>query len=313
MKPELLVVADSRPLVEEQLGRDFVLHFYHTAADREALLAEVAPRIRGIVTKGEVGASKALMDRLPALEIVACFGVGIDAIDQDACRARGVPITNTPDVLTEEVADMGLMLMLAVMRKLRPADLYVRSGRWAKEGPFELATSPRGKTMGILGLGRIGKAVARRAEVLGMQVRYHGRKRQEVAYPYEPDMVALARASDVLVLCSPGGAPTRHLVNAAVLDALGPEGFLVNVARGTVVDEAALVRALAEKKIAGAALDVFEFEPEVTPALLEFENVITSPHQASATVETRDAMGQLVVDNVRAHFSGRPLVTPWPL
>jgi lactate dehydrogenase-like 2-hydroxyacid dehydrogenase len=310
MKPDVLVVYPNRPGAMAQLEAAYTLHHLWRAEDRERLLAEVGPRVRAIVTTGERGASAELIGRLPALEIVACFGVGIDAIDRAACAARAIPITNTPDVLTDDVADMALALILAVLRRIVQGDRYVRAGSWQK-GPMPLTTCARGKTLGVLGLGRIGKALAHRAEALGMKVAYHGRRpHPEVAYAYHASLVELARASDVLALTCPGGAETRGLVDAAVLEALGPEGYLVNVARGSVCDEPALVEALVGRRIAGAGLDVFAKEPNVPEALLGLDNVVLQPHAASATVETRDAMAQLVVDNLAAHFAGRPLVTP---
>jgi lactate dehydrogenase-like 2-hydroxyacid dehydrogenase len=310
MKPDVLVVFPNRPKAMAELEEHYTVHHLWRADDPERLLAEIAPRVRAIVTTGEKGASAALIDRLPALEIVACFGVGIDAIDRAACARRNVPITNTPDVLTEDVADMGLALLLAALRGICRGDRWVREGRW-KQGPMPLSTRIGGKRLGILGLGRIGKALARRAEALGMGIAYHGRHRQEgVAYPFYDDLRTLAREVDVLALTCPGGAETRGLVDAAVLDALGPEGWLVNVARGSVCDEPALVRALTEGRIAGAALDVFAEEPNVPEALLGLDNVVLQPHAASATTETRDAMAQLVVENLAAHFAGKPLLTP---
>ena len=311
MKPDVLVVWPNRPKAMAELESAYTLHHLWQAADREALLAEVGPRVRAIVTTGERGASAELIDRLPALEVVACFGVGYDGIDQEACRRRGVPITNTPDVLTEDVADMGLALTLCVLRRIVEGDRWVRAGRWVKEGAMPLGSTPRGKRMGIVGLGRIGKALARRAEAIGMRVAYHGRQPQpDVAYPHHPDLAALARESDVLAVCTPGGSATRGLVGREVLAALPPSALLVNIARGTVVDEAALVEALTSGRLAGAGLDVFADEPNVPEALLKLDNVVLTPHAASATVETRDAMAQLVVDNLAAHFGGRPLVTP---
>jgi lactate dehydrogenase-like 2-hydroxyacid dehydrogenase len=310
MRPDVLVVYPNRPGAMAQLEAAYTLHHLWQVEDPERLVAEVGPRVRAIVTTGERGASAELIGRLPALEIVACFGVGIDAIDRAACAARGIPITNTPDVLTDDVADMGLALMLAVLRRLVEGDRYVRAGSW-RNGPMALATCARGKTLGILGLGRIGKALARRAEALGMAIAYYGRRPQpEVAYAYHASLVDLARASDVLALTCPGGAETRGLVDAAVLEALGPEGYLVNVARGSVCDEPALVEALVHRRIAGAGLDVFASEPNVPEALLGLDHVVLQPHAASATAETRDAMAQLVVDNLAAHFAGRPLPTP---
>ena len=313
MKPDVLVVWPNRPGAMAELERAYALHHLWRADDKERLLAEVAPKIRAVVTTGERGATADLIGRLPALEVVACFGVGTDAIDRAACSARGVPVTNTPDVLTEDVADMGLALMLAVLRRLVEGDRWVREGRWARDGSMPLGTTPRGKRLGILGLGRIGKALARRGELLGMTVAYHGRSRQaDVAYAYHPTLVDLARGCDVLALCTPGGAETRGIVNAEVLAALGPTGVLVNIARGSVVDEPALVDALVNRTIAGAGLDVFAGEPRVPEALLGLDHVVLQPHAASATNETRDAMAKLVVDNLAAHFAGRPLLTPVP-
>ncbi|MDX6751654.1 2-hydroxyacid dehydrogenase [Geminicoccaceae bacterium 1502E] len=312
MKPDVLVVWPNRPRHMALLESRYALHHLYREEDPERLLAEVGPRVRALVTTGEKGASAGLIGRLPSLEIVACFGVGIDAIDQEACGRRNIPITNTPDVLTEDVADMGLALMLAVMRRIPFGDRWVREGRWRSEGTMPLTTSPRGRTLGILGLGRIGRALARRGEALGMKIAYHGRRRQaDVAWPFYPDLVEMARRADVLALCCPGGEATRGIVTAEVIEALGPEGFLVNVARGSVVDEPALVKALGEGRIAGAGLDVFADEPNVPETLLGMENVVLQPHAASATVSTRDAMAQLVVDNLEAHFAGRPLLTPF--
>ncbi len=311
MKPDVLVVWPNRPKAMAELEFAYTLHHLWQAPDREALLAEVGPRVRAIVTTGERGASAKLIDRLPALEIAACFGVGYDGIDQEACRRRGIPITNTPDVLTEDVADMGLALTLCVMRRIVEGDRWVRAGRWVKEGAMPLGSTPRGKRMGIVGLGRIGKALARRAEAIGMRVAYHGRQPQpDVTYPHHADPVSLARESDVLAVCTPGGAATRGLISREALAALPPSAVLINIARGTVVDEAALVEALTSGRLAGAGLDVFADEPNVPEALLKLDNVVLTPHAASATVETRDAMAQLVVDNLAAHFAGKPLVTP---
>ena len=311
MTIDVLVVFPNRPKAMAQLEAAYTLHHLWQAKDPEKLLDEVGPRIRAAVSTGEKGLTATQIARLPKLEIVSCFGVGIDAIDRKACAARNIPITNTPDVLTDEVADMGLVLLLSLLRNIPGGDRYVRSGQWLK-GAMPLTTCARGKKLGILGLGRIGKALARRAEVIGMQVAYHGRVRQaDVAYPYVDSLVALAKDSDVLALCCPGGAETRGLVDAAVLEALGPEGYLVNVARGSVCDEPAVVDALVNRKIKAAALDVFAAEPQVPEALLGLDNVILQPHAASATVETRDAMAQLVVDNLAAHFAGKPLLTPF--
>jgi lactate dehydrogenase-like 2-hydroxyacid dehydrogenase len=295
------------------LEEAYTLHRLDQAEDPDALVAEVGPAVRAIVSTGEKRASRSLIERCPSLEIVACFGVGIDAIDQAACAERGIPITNTPDVLTEEVADMGLGLMLAILRRIPQGDRWVREGRWKSEGSMPLTATAHGRAVGIVGLGRIGKAFAKRAEVLGMRVAYHGRKKQDrEPYQYYPDLAAMAHDVDVLVLTCPGGEATRGIVDARVIEALGPEGYLVNVARGSVVEEPALVDALVGGRLAGAALDVFADEPNVPEPLLALDHVVLQPHAASATVETREKMAQLVVDNLAAHFAGQPLLTPVP-
>ena len=309
-KQEILIVAPIRPKAMAALEETYICHHYYKAQDGEALLADVGQRITGAVSIGEYGVSAAQMDKMPNLEIISCFGVGVDAIDLPAARERSVIVTNTPDILSEEVADMGIALILMTMRNMIQADGYVRNGRWPAEGPFPLGHTPRGKRLGILGLGRIGMELARRAEVLGMSVSYHNRSDKGVAYTHVDDLVELARQSDVLALCCPGGPATHGLVNAAVLEALGHDGYLVNIARGSVVDESALVDALQQGKIAGAGLDVFAREPHVPDALRQMTNVVLQPHMASGTVETRDAMAQLVVDNLAAHFSGKKVLTP---
>ncbi len=311
-KPDVLVLWPSRPKQMAILEERYRLHHLYKAPDKAALLAEVGPRVQAIVASGEVGPDRAMIEACPKLEIVACYGVGVDAIDRVACAERGIPVTNTPEVLTEDVADMALMLLLMLLRDAIAADAHVRTGRWAREGVFHMTRCPRGLSVGIVGLGRIGKAIARRLEAIGMQIGgYHGRNAQPgVPYRHHPNLLELARDVDVLILSCPGGAATRGIVNAAVLDALGPEGRLVNVARGSVVDEPALIEALEQKRIAGAALDVFADEPRVPERLRRLDNVVLSPHAASGTFETRDKMAQLVVDNLEAHFAGRPLLTP---
>lgn len=305
------MVAPMFPAAIEALERDFTAHKLWLAPDRDALVADVAPRVRGMTTTGMVGAKAALIDALPRLEIIACFGVGYDAIDVAAARRRGVIVTNTPHVLTDCVADLAMSLLLASARRVCEAERYVRAGKWP-QGPFPLATKVGGKVCGIVGLGRIGRAVAERAEAFGMTIAWHGPRRKDVPWPYHADLVGLARASDFLVVTATGGAETFHLIDEKVLTALGPEGTLVNVARGSVVDEPALIRALQDKRLGAAALDVFEHEPRIPDALLSMENVVLLPHLGSATRETRGAMGKLVVDNLRAHFAGKPVLTPVP-
>lgn len=307
-KPVVLVVWPNRPKAMAELENAYRLVHLWQASNPEALLEAEGPEVRAIVTTGERGASAALINRLPRLEIAACFGVGYDGIDVAACKARGIKITNTPDVLSRDVADMGLGLILMTLRQMALADRFVRAGKWL-EGTLPLGTCLAGKRLGILGLGRIGTELARRGEVVGMAVGYHSRSRKDVAYPYFDTLIGLARWADVLAVIVPGGGETRHLVNAEVLEALGPNGWLINIARGSVVDEAALVEALQEGRVKGAGLDVFADEPHVPEALLAMDNVVLQPHMASATEETRDAMAALVVANLKAHFAGAPLVT----
>ncbi|TWB56665.1 2-hydroxyacid dehydrogenase [Nitrospirillum viridazoti] len=309
---DLLMPAPMMPFIMERLGQAFHVHKLWLAADAQALLAEVAPRVRAIAAAGGAAITADLMRRLPRLECVSGFGVGYDSIDARWAGTHGITVTNTPDVLTEEVADTALALTLMAVRRLPQAERYLRAGRWL-EKPFPLASSLRGRTAGILGLGRIGKAIARRFAACGVPVHYHGRHRQaDMDLPYHATLVDLARAVDVLVVVTPGGAETRNLVDAAVLKALGPDGILVNIARGTVVDEQALVAALRDGTILGAGLDVFAHEPQVPQALLDLDNAVLLPHVGSATTHTRQAMGQLVVDNLVAWAQGRPVLTPVP-
>lgn len=309
-KPSVLVVWPNRPRAMAELDAAYRLVHLWQASSPEELIDSEGPEIRAIVSTGERGVSAALIDRLPRLEIVACFGVGYDGIDVEACRGRGIRVTNTPDVLSRDVADMGLGLILMTLRRMAEADRFVRRGAWLK-GAHPLGTCLAGKKLGIVGLGRIGLELARRAEVVGMLPGYHNRQRRsDVDLPYFATAADLARWADVLVLACPGGAATRHLVDAAVLEVLGPDGWLINIARGSVVDEAALIAALEQGRIRGAGLDVFADEPRVPDALLAMENVVLQPHNASATEETRDAMAALVVANLAAHFAGRELVTP---
>ncbi|HMG51711.1 MAG TPA: 2-hydroxyacid dehydrogenase [Inquilinus sp.] len=307
-KPVVLALAGLMPGPFAELEANCTVHRLWEAADKEALIARVAPEIRGIVTGP--GVSAELMDRFPALEIIGNFGVGYDKVDVGHAKTRGVRVTNTPGVLDDEVADLGLLLMLATARRLCVGDRFVRAGKWT-QGGLPLARSLRGKRLGVVGMGRIGQAVAERAQVFGLSIAWHGpRAKPEVAHPYYPDLVALARDSDVLVLCCPGGAATHHIVNRAVIEALGPDGILVNIARGTVVDEPELVAALTDGRLGAAGLDVFEHEPKVPEALYGLDNVVLQPHVGSATVETRNAMADLVVRNLLAHFAGQPLLTP---
>ncbi len=309
-KPDLLMVGRYPEWEMPPLERDYVVHKLWLAEDRSRFLTDVGPRVRAIATNGVLGASAELIDACPRLEIIACFGVGFDAIDLDRARARRVRVTNTPDVLTEDVADMAFALILASFRRVVEGDAFVRSAAWTK-GALPLGRSLAGKTLGVLGYGRIGRAIARRAPVFGLSVAYCDvGEDPDSPHAFHADPVSLAVASDILVAATAGGAATRNLVDAAVFEALGPEGLFVNVSRGTVVDEPALVAALEAKRIGGAALDVFWNEPNIDPRLLGFPNVIVEPHHASGTIEARKAMGKLVRDNLAAHFAGRPLPTP---
>ena len=309
-KPDVLMVSRYPDWEMAPLERDYAVHKLWLAEDRPRFLGEIGPKVRAIATNGVLGAGAELIDACPKLEIIACFGVGFDAIDLDRARARGIRVTNTPEVLTEDVADMAFALILASLRRIVEGEAFVRSGAWAK-GALPLGRSLNGKTLGVIGYGRIGRAIARRAPAFGMSVGYCDlAKDPDSPDAYHADPVSLARASDVLVAASAGGEGTRNLVNAAVFEALGPAGLFVNVSRGTVVDEPALIAALAEKRIGAAALDVFWNEPDIDARLLGFANVIVQPHHASGTVEARKAMGKLVRDNLAAHFAGQPLPTP---
>lgn len=312
-KPQILMPAPLDPTVIDALDAEFVLHRLWERDDPDAFLDTIAPEIRGMAVTTLAGRIDATwLDRLPALEIVASFGVGYDNVDAQAAAARGAVVTNTPGVLDDEVADLAVGLLLATLRRIPQADRFVREGRWL-DAPFPLSPTLRGRRVGILGLGAIGKAIARRLEAFGVAIAYHGRSRQVgVDYPYYSTPVALAEACDVLIAIVPGNTGTDHLIDADVLAALGSDGVLVNVARGNVVDEAALVAALQNGTIGGAGLDVFADEPHVPEALLTMPNVVLLPHVGSASVATRAAMGRLVVDNLVAWFDGRPALTPVP-
>lgn len=308
-RPGVVQVAPLPSPTAERLAEHFTPHRLWDAAGIEAFLAGPGGQVRAIATLGNVVLDKRVIPGMPNLQIVSCYGVGVDGVDLSAAKAKGVIVSNTPDVLTDCVADLGMSLLLMVSRRLVEADRYVRAGNWLKDN-FPLTVAPRGKTMGIIGLGRIGLAVAKRAESFGLRIAYHGpSKKAGIAYPYYASAAALAAASDYLMLTCPGGAGTRNLVDAKVLEALGPKGYLINIARGSVVDEPALVKALQDKRIAGAGLDVFVDEPKVPDALFGLDNVVLAPHLASATMETRTAMGDLMIDNLLCHFAGRPVLT----
>jgi D-3-phosphoglycerate dehydrogenase len=280
------------------------------APDPDAFLAERGAEVRAIATRGDLGASAALMQALPKLEIVACYGVGTDAIDLGYARAAGIRVTNTPDVLTADVADMAVALLLAVARQLPQGEAHVRDGCWGSV-PMPLVTRVSGKTVGIVGMGRIGAAVAKRLAGFDAEIAYFGRtRRDELPYMFVDDLVALARRSEFLIVTLAASESTNGIIDTRVLEALGPDGILVNVSRGSTVDEPALLAALEAGRIKGAGLDVFWNEPAIDARFKALGKVVLQPHHASGTVETRKAMGQLVRDNLAAHFAGRPLGTP---
>jgi lactate dehydrogenase-like 2-hydroxyacid dehydrogenase len=313
MTIDILMPRPMLKTVQDQLDSAFTVHRPYEAADPEAALAEVAEKIRGVaVIGGRVDAD--FLKTIPNAEIVSSFGVGYDHIDTGDCLAAKVMVTHTPDVLTEEVADTALGLMLMTVREFGQAEQWLRAGKWEAEGPYPLTQATlQGRTLGIFGLGRIGKAIARRAEAFGMAIHYHGRHKQDgIDYPYHASLRDMAAACDTLMVVAPGGPETQHAVNAEVLAALGPQGILINIGRGSVVDEAALIDALEKGTIYGAGLDVFEHEPKVPAKLLALPRVTLLPHVGSASQATRNAMGQLVVDNLKSWFDTGKALTPVP-
>jgi lactate dehydrogenase-like 2-hydroxyacid dehydrogenase len=312
-KPHILQVGPYPAWDQEPLDAAFHMHRHFEAADKAAHLASVGPQVRGIATRGELGASAAMIAACPQLEVICVYGVGYDAVDLGAARARGIRVTNTPDVLTNDVADLGVAMMLALARGMIGAEAWVRDGSWAARGGYPLQRRVWGKRAGILGLGRIGEAVARRLAGFDMQIAYSATAPKDgapAAWAFVADPVALAARSDVLFVTLAASAATRHIVGAKVIDALGPEGMLVNISRAANIDEAALLDALEGGRLGSAALDVFEGEPALNPRFLSLPNVLVQPHHASGTFETRQAMGKLMRDNLTAHFAGQPLLTP---
>lgn len=308
---EILCVANPPPFLLEPLRAKYTVHQRLHETDPTAF-AKVAPNIRAIQASGESKVGAELIAQLPALEVISVMGVGYDGIDVAAAKARNVIVTHTPDVLNDDVADLAIALMLAWARQLPRSDRFVRAGEWTK-GPLPLGRKVSGARLGIVGMGRIGQAIAHRAAAFGMSIAYTARNaRSDVPHRYLPTAAALAAQSDFLVVITPGGAGTRKLIDAKVLAALGPHGCLVNVARGSVVDEAALIAALQAGTLGGAALDVFENEPAVPQALRELDSVVLTPHIGSATAQTRRAMAELAFANLDAKLNGRPLLTPVP-
>ena len=311
---DVLMPAKGMELIEDEIGARLPLHRLWLEPNPDLWLAEWGPRIRAMAMIGaHAPLDEAYMRRFPNLEIISSFGVGYDNIDAKAAARLGITVTNTPGVLDDEVADTTLGLMIMTVRRLPQAERYLRAGQWTAKGAFPLSPSLRGRTVGILGLGRIGKAIASRVSAFGLDVVYHGRHPQaDVPYRYYSSLIDMAKAADILIVVAPGGPATRHIINAEVLEALGPDGVLINVARGSLVDEKALIEALRSKTILAAGLDVFENEPSVPDELIALDNAVLLPHVGSASVRTRRAMAQCVVDNLFAWADGKPPLTPVP-
>jgi lactate dehydrogenase-like 2-hydroxyacid dehydrogenase len=317
---EVLMPAPGMPVIAERLAARTTLHRPHETENPAAKLKEVAPHVRAlVVTHHTPRIDDAYLAQFPQLEIITSFGVGYDHIDAKAAAARGIVVAHTPGVLDAETADTAFGLVLNTVRRFPAAERYLREGRWAKEGAFPLTASLRGRRMGVLGLGRIGREIAKRALAFGVEVVYHGRKAQtDAPYLYYPTLISMAKAVDILMVAAPASPDTRHIINAEVLAALGADGVLINIARGSLVDDEALVAALRKREILGAGLDVFAHEPQVPEAYLSLDNVVLTPHVGSATKVTRLAMANLVVDNLFSFMDGKgPIAptpeTPWPL
>jgi lactate dehydrogenase-like 2-hydroxyacid dehydrogenase len=313
-KPDVLLVGARKPVLIKGLEPKVTLHDYLGAKDRDAFVASVADKIRAIAiayTANKVDA--AFMQKFPKLEQISSFGVGYDHIDAKWAGEHGIIVTNTPEVLNEEVADTALGLLLCTVREFPQAERYLRAGKWVEaQYPLSKATL-RNRTVGIVGMGRIGKAIAKRLDAFGVPVVYHSRNPQSgVDYKYYPKLLDMARDVDTLMVIVPGGAATQNLINAEVLKALGPQGIVINMARGSVIDEPALIEALKNRTIYSAGLDVFAKEPVVPKELMEMDHVVLFPHLGSSTEVTRAAMDQMVVDNILAWASGKPPLTPVP-
>ncbi|SFJ58535.1 2-hydroxyacid dehydrogenase [Jannaschia pohangensis] len=311
-KTKLLQIGDITDRMRDALSPSFDIDVLFAQGDRAAFLAAHGADYPAILTNGHWGVPEDVAAATPNLKVVSSYGVGYDGIDADAYAARGIKVAHTPDVLNDEVADTFVMLWLAVSRQLIPSDRHARSGKWESEGNFPLTRSVQNRRVGILGLGRIGQTIADRCAAFGADIHYHSRTPKDVPYTYHDSALGCAAAVEVLVAITPGGPSTKHMVNAEVLEALGPDGFFINVARGSVCDEAALVKALQDGKIAGAGLDVFEEEPKIPDALKTMDNVVLTPHVASGTHETRQAMGDLVVANLKQWLDDGSVKTPVP-
>lgn len=312
LKPDILQVGPYPEWDQGPLDDAFTVHRYFEAGDKAAFLSEVGPKIQGIATRGELGADRAMIDACPALQVISVYGVGYDAVDLAACRERGVHVTNTPDVLTKDVADLGVAMMLCHARGMVGAETWVRDGSWASKGLYPLKRRVHEARAGILGLGRIGYEVGKRLAGFDMDIAYSdiGAKDYAPDWTFIADPVELARHCDYLFVTLAASAETRHIVGADVIEALGETGMVINISRASNIDESALLTALENGTLGAAALDVFEGEPDLDPRFLALDNVLLQPHHASGTIETRKAMGKLVRDNLSAHFAGQPLLTP---
>jgi hydroxypyruvate reductase len=310
LKPEILLVVPIYAPTMAALERDYTVHKLWAAPEASAYLRDKCANVRGVVTSGLHGCEPGIVAALPKLEIIASFGSPRRSVDFAGAAARGIVITNTPDAIVENTADIALGLVIAVMRRLCEGDRYVRAGKWP-QGPLPPGRDLAGKICGIVGLGRVGRAVAKRVEVLGMKVAYHGPNRKaDVAWPYHADLLELARASDCFVVSCGLTDATRGIIDSKVIEALRPHAFLVNIGRGPLVDQQALIAALAGKKIAGAGLDVYWNEPQVPAELVLMENVVLTPHLGSVTVEVREERGRKVLANLAAKFAGQPVPNP---
>lgn len=311
-KPDILMTGPYPEWDQVELDVQYTVHKLFEADDRDAFLAQHGANIRAIATRGELGASAELIGKLPNLEVISVYGVGFDAVDLAACRAHGIRVTNTPDVLTNDVADLGVAMMLVQSRGIIGAETWVKDGSWAEKGLYPLKRRVWGRKAGVLGLGRIGFEVAKRLRGFDMDIAYSDVDAKPYAegLTYIADPVELARHSDFLFVTLAASTVTRHIVSKDVIAALGPDGMLINISRASNIDEEALLEALENKALGSAALDVFEGEPKLNPRFLQLDNVLVQPHHASGTIETRKAMGKLVRDNLAAHFAGSALLTP---
>lgn len=311
-KPTILQVGPYPDWDQGPIDMHFDARRLFEASDPNAFLAKHGSQVRAIATRGELGADAHMIGACPNLELISVYGVGFDAVDLDACRHRGIRVTNTPDVLTQDVADLGIAMMLCQSRGMIPAEKWVRDGSWSSQGLFPLKRRVFGKRVGILGLGRIGFEVGKRLAGFDMDIAYSDISQKSYAsdWTYMPDAVDLARHSDFLFVTLAASAETRHIVGTDVIEAVGPDGMIINISRASNIDEDALIEALAAGRLGSAALDVFEGEPDLDPRFFDLPNVLLQPHHASGTIETRQAMGQLLRDNLTAHFAGQPLPSP---